>query len=133
MRQMFMYVFALTLIFTGCSEDDTAYSSSSDITDAVFTNTSTDCTDYVGTYTSSITDVGTSTSCSGSLVIASSSSTCTFTTNSIPNHDVNDGTSSFVTRLAEFDDVLTITSSPADAGSNTDLDLGIPTIVFLNG
>ena len=60
-----------------------------DITNKTFTAQAITCTDYVGTYTSGIKDLANNKEFNGYLEI-SEGETCTYSTNSIPNHDVND-------------------------------------------
>lgn len=107
-------------------------SSVTDITDAVFTNRSGDCGEYTGTFTSSITDLGNSKNFTGSLTITANTSTCSFSSNAIPNHDVND-TDSFATDVAEVDQLFTVTRNPSNAASTTDLSLTYDNAIFLNG
>ncbi|NRA68385.1 MAG: YHYH protein [Pseudobacteriovorax sp.] len=134
-----------TLLFLSCSDDSsdsgttppasggTDTSEANDITDIELTSSSGDCSDYVGTYTSSVTDVNNSVNFTGSLVIAVSGSKCTFTSNSIPNHDFHDGSASFATDVTEVDADFEITTNPTDASSVTQLTLEYDNAVYLNG
>lgn len=113
--------------------DDSDKSSERDITDTVLTETSTDCSDYAGTYTSSVADVNNGTNFEGSMTVSTSGSECVFSTNSIPNHDFNDGSASFATDVAEVDKTYNITANPTATGSDTALTLGQVSVIFLNG
>ena len=70
----------------------------------------------------------------GSLAITydSAAQTCTFLTNSIPNHDVGED-GSFAKDVNEVSESFTITASPTNTGSSTALSLGMDNAVFLNG
>ena len=137
------FLFLLLCLFTACGDDATTTTSSgsdsgdtstgiTDITNATFTRTSGDCADYVGSFKSAITDLGNNTAFAGSLVIATSNNECTFATNSIPNHDVNNE-DSFRTAIAEVSATYTVTAAPTDAGSTTELSLSYDNAIFLNG
>ena len=96
---------ALALTF-GCigskdSEDSSpvATHSGTDITNVVLTRTSGDCNDYEGEYTSTVNDTKRSQSFTGSVSISVGTSSCSVSSNSIPNHDFNDGSSSFANEV----------------------------------
>jgi hypothetical protein len=124
----------LCLTLTACSDGEVETSSlaEQDITNAEFTSRNAPCDDYVGYYTSDISDVGNSTNFSGNLYITAAGDTCTLTTNSIPNHDVNDATS-FATDVGTVTKTYQVTTSPSDAASTTDLSLEWDDAIFLNG
>ena len=103
-----------------------------DITDAILTNGSGNCADYVESYTSSVMDLGRSVAFNGDLVIESASGTCTFTTNAIPNHDFNDGPG-FPNNVAEQSDVYEVTAAPQMAATTTGLSLTYDNAIMLNG
>jgi len=129
-------IFSLsTLLFIGCgdttSSDTSSNSDSTDITNAIFTKQLTSCSDYVNTYTSDITELKNDTSLSGSLIISDETSTCSFATNSIPNHDVN--STDFVDNVAVNTKTYYVTKTPTDASSVTDISMRTDNAVFLNG
>ena len=102
-----------------------------DITNVVLTNTDANCGTYVGEYASMITDQSTGTDFVGSLVITSDGGGCTFVANSIPSHDVGEG-SRFATNVGEVDLNVSITSEPQIATSPTALGMGA-SVLMLNG
>ncbi|MBC85710.1 MAG: hypothetical protein CL677_00915 [Bdellovibrionaceae bacterium] len=132
MKLLILLGLSLSTGLLGCSSSSSSGTSATSLNDVELTNLSGDCSEYTGSFTSSITDLGTSTSFSGSLVISSGSSTCTFVSNGIPNHDVNDS-DSFATDIAEVSQTFSITSSPTDGSSDTDLSLSVDNGIFLNG
>lgn len=104
-----------------------------DLTDAILTNGSGNCADYVENYTSTVTDVGESKVFMGDLVISVQSDKCRFTTNAIPNHDFNDGGSAFPNAVSEQSDVFEVTSSPTAAANPTAIGLQVDNAILLNG
>mgnify|MGYP001379578277 CR=1 FL=1 len=103
-----------------------------DITDAEFTNRAASCTAYVGTYTASVTDLGRSMDFTAVVEIAATGSTCEVTSNSIPNHDFDDG-GAFVTPTAEVTGAYYLAAAPTEAASPTSLSLQYDDAIFLNG
>ncbi|MCH9812337.1 MAG: YHYH protein [Epsilonproteobacteria bacterium] len=103
-----------------------------DITDAILTNRSANCADYVASYASMVKDIQNNTAYDGSLTISVANNECTFTANSIPNHDFNDATAHFATPASEQSINVSVPSSPSFAASDTALDLG-DNAIFLNG
>ena len=104
----------------------------SDITNYFFTKTDPSCSAYIGEFTSTIKDLGKNRTLEGSLSITTDGSTCTISSNSIPNHDVND-TGAFATPVSEVNTTFRIPVSPAVANSPTQLSLAYDNAVFLNG
>ena len=121
------------LFFIGCEEDKYNDSTAVDITDKELTNRSEKCEDYVGTYTSSVQDVKNSTNFEGELVISVSNGKCVFNSNSIPNHDFQDGSANFFTVPSEVNETLETTTSPTNASTTTALSLSLDNAVMLNG
>ena len=103
-----------------------------DITDKIFSAQDTQCTAYVGVYISSIKDTSTNKNYTGRVEISDNGETCTFSSNSIPNHDVNDK-GEFVNAIAEVDESFEIPINPNVASSPTSLTLQYDNAVFLNG
>lgn len=137
MNKLSFLAMSTFLIFVGaaCSSGSSSSSGSSgsttDLTGAELTTRTTGCANYAGTYTSSITDSNNNTAFSGSTTISSSGSTCTVSTNSIPNHDVD--SSIFATALAEVSKSYTLSASPSDAASTTDVETGFAQGILLSG
>lgn len=115
------------------NNDQETASNPTDITDIELTNRSGDCSDYVGTYDSSVTDVGNSLSFTGDITITATDTTCTISSNDIPNHDFNDAGSSFATDVAEISKEFEFPINPSAANSTTELDLGVVNVILLNG
>ena len=112
-------------------------SGSQNITNVTLTSRNPDCNTYVNSYVSSINYIKNDvvySSLNGSLTITSdqNAQTCTFSTNSIPNHNVGED-GSFATDVSEVSESFTISSSPTNAGSPTELSLAMDNAVFLNG
>ena len=103
-----------------------------DITNYIFTKIDPSCSAYVGDFTSTIKDLGNNRTLTGSLSITANSSTCTVSSNSIPNHNVND-TGAFATRISEVNETFSIPVSPSTANSTTQLTLQYDNAIFLNG
>jgi arylsulfatase A-like enzyme len=103
-----------------------------DITDAILTNLSANCADYVESYTSSVTDINNNVNFNGDLVIEVADGACTFATNSIPNHDFND-LDRFVTNVSGQDDLYEVTANPGFAAAPTRLTLTLDDAIMLNG
>ena len=127
----------LAIMLPACGSDsdtDNANSNSkTDITDIELINRSGDCSDYAGKYDSSVTDVNRSLSFTGDVSITATSTTCTITSNDIPNHDFNDANASFATPVAEINKEFEIPINPSFANTTTELDLGVVNVVLLNG
>ena len=136
----FLLLFCLTFCIscnssTSDSSGDT--SDSQDITNVSLTSRNPDCSNYENNYISLINYIKEDTVYSefdGSLAITydSAAQTCTFSTNSIPNHDVGEG-GNFATDVSEVSESFTITASPTNTGGSTALSLGMDNAVFLNG
>jgi arylsulfatase A-like enzyme len=112
---------------------DTGGSDPIDLTDAILTNTSANCADYAASYDSQVLDVNNNQSFSGSLQIEVGGDSCTFVTNAIPNHNLNDGSASFPNAVAAQSDQYTVTASPLFAVSTTPLSLTMDDAILLNG
>ncbi len=104
-----------------------------DITDQVFSLRSGDCNAYIGSYHANVNDINNSQPYTAVLDITSDSSSCTWTSNAIPNHDFNDGTQNFANAVEEVTETFNTTRSPAYAGSVTSLTLDYDDAIFLNG
>ena len=124
MRQLIASLILITLAACGPEGED--------ITNKIFTTQDVKCTAYIGAYTSSIKDSSTDESYTGRVEISDNGETCTFNSNSIPNHDVNDN-GEFATAVAEVDETFEIPTNPAAASTTTALTLQYDNAVFLNG
>lgn len=120
----------------GAQSSDSDGSDSIDITDAIFSERSAGCTTYVNSYEASVLDIQLSTSFNADVLITSDDDTCTFSSNSIPNHDFNDETAAFAGgdgAVAEVDQTFIISRTPEFASSTTGLTQSTKNGVFLNG
>ncbi|MEP2845573.1 MAG: YHYH protein, partial [Alphaproteobacteria bacterium] len=103
-----------------------------DITDAILTERSANCADYVAANTATATDVQADRTYDAAVIVTTDGMTCTFASNAVPNHDFN-ATGRFVTPLAEQDQVYAVTANPTANESPTPLSLMLDNAVFLNG
>ena len=124
-------------LLSACGGSDTpdtsASTSADDITNAELTLRSGDCSDYIGTYDSSVSDVKRGLSFTGDISITASDTTCTISSNDIPNHDFNDANASFATNVAEVDKSFSFPINPSLANATTQLALGVVNVILLNG
>lgn len=103
------------------------------ITGVKFSNSSALCSDYVGQYSSVANDVGQGTQFNGSLSISANASQCTLSSNSIPNHDFNDGANGFPNNVGEVNESFSIAINPTPAGAPTPLTIDRDNAILLNG
>lgn len=108
-------------------------SGSTDITNAILSNRSGNCADYVNQYTSNVTDVERSVAFAGDLTISVADNKCVFKTNEIPNHDFNNGVASFAGDVTAQEGNYEITTNPSIANLTTALSVNIDNALFLNG
>ena len=83
--------------------NNTTANSQGDFTNKKLTNRDPDCAAYVGSYSSAIFDVQQNTTYNSTLVVTSNTTSCTMTSNNIPNHDVGANTTtgnSFASKVA---------------------------------
>lgn len=100
---------------------------------SALTNTSPYCADYVGNYTATGHDVARSTSFEAEISIGANAASCTISSNSIPNHNFNDGPRAFPNETATVKESFTIPRSPVAATSPTPLSLRVDNAIMLNG
>lgn len=103
-----------------------------DITNAILTNISADCADYVNTYSADVTDVQEATDFVLDVAISSDDVFCTMLSNNIPNHDFN-ATGNFATVARATSQEFIVTRSPSVATSTTALSQQQYDAVMLNG
>lgn len=104
-----------------------------DITNALLSNQSDNCVDYIEQFTSTVNDVGNGVVFYGDLVISQIGDKCIFKTNAIPNHDFNDGGRAFPNDVSAQNDQFEITTSPSKAAQTTSLSLRVDNAILLNG
>ena len=103
------------------------------ITAMKFSNLSADCADYVGQYRSVATDNGRNVDFTGNVSITSTTGQCQLSSNSIPNHDFNDGERGFPNNVGEVTESFTVTMSPSPASAPTPLTIDRDNAILLNG
>ncbi|MBJ94100.1 MAG: hypothetical protein CMP23_06420 [Rickettsiales bacterium] len=104
-----------------------------DITDAVFTERSADCADYVGSFSSQVRDEQQGRDFSGSVEIRAGDDVCSVASNSIPNHDFAGAGAQFATAAAEVQATVSLPRNPQLASSGTAVSLRTDNAVMLNG
>lgn len=128
------WVLISSMLLGGCSSAVEATSGlSTDITNAVLSETSNDCADYAAIYESNVKDVKNGTEFVGQLLIASGSDSCKVTANAIPNYDFNDSSANFATDVSEQSVSLSVPRNPKIAESSSELSLLYYGGVMLNG
>lgn len=106
-----------------------------DISDAILTNQSPECSYYADNMVSSVRDIKRNTLFNGSLTISvdAETSECILSTNSIPNHNFNDQSAAFATNVAAVSAEFRIPLAPSFASSTTNLSLAYDNALLLNG
>jgi len=118
------------------SEDTTGTTSNADvidITNSIFTERSGDCAGYSNALEASVLDISQNMGFEASMLISNTNDSCTFVSNSIPNHDFDDASAHFATPTAEYALELSISRSPAIAASTSSLTQQTEDAIFLNG
>ncbi len=113
------------------SETGSAFVTGGDITDALASSRSGDCTTYANTYFSSVTNVFDGNSYAGEVAISVSGGKCIFASNAIPNHDMGDG-GDFAHTVVAQDVTYEITTSPTMAATPT-TNIWKASVALLNG
>ncbi len=128
------YILVISLIILiGCNQLTNESSDEIDITGKEFVSRSEKCEDYINTYTSTAKDVERNIDFYGNVSISVSNGKCIFTSNSIPNHNFNDGDSAFVNQTQGVTETFEITTSPSVANNTTSLTLQRDNAIMLNG
>lgn len=120
-------------ILTELTDEADRILGATNITGEKFSNTSALCSDYVGRYRSLANDIRQGTQFQGELQITADSNQCVLNSNSIPNHDFNDGTPGFPNNVGGVNESFVITLSPTLAGTSTDLTIDRDNAILLNG
>ncbi len=118
---------------TGNTDDTDSGSTEVDITNAIFNERSGDCGDYISTYYASVSDIQRGVEFDGNLIISANSTQCVFSSNNIPNHNMNDASASFASHIAEINQAFTMTRTPTMAVNPTSLSQHIYNGIMLNG
>ena len=122
-----------TAILTELTDEAGRLRGAENITGIKFSNLSASCSDYAGAYQSTANDIGQGVTFMGSVSITAGAGQCTLSSNSIPNHDFNDGARSFPNNVGEVNESFTFTTSPAPAASVTALTINRDNAILLNG
>lgn len=104
-----------------------------DITNNAFSERRANCAQYVASYASSVKDINNNKSFNGSMKISVKDGRCYFTSNSIPNHNFNDGARTFRNNVSEINLNVSVTAAPELASSSVALSLSYDNAIFLNG
>lgn len=123
---------------TDTDNTDASGAEAEDIYNAIFTERSPDCGDYVNEYDAMPLDIKNDIAFDADVFITATDTECTLTSNSIPNHDFNDETAAFAggaegATIAATDLVHTVTRNPEFASEPTYITQQIKNAIFLNG
>ena len=118
----------------GIADTDRVY----DIYNAILTENSADCASYVNDYSAMPLDLQNQTSFDSTVTITATDENCTFTSNSVPNHDFNDDTAAFaggeeVATITAQELIHTVTRTPVFADAPTYISTSVKNGIFLNG
>lgn len=104
-----------------------------DRTDTLLNKTSSNCADYVGSYTASARDEGASKLFISKVEVSSAKDSCSVVSNNIPNHNFNDSSAHFAHQVQEVKRTFTIPRNPQIASQATALTQHTYNAVMLNG
>ena len=139
MKLKYIYMIMSVFFLAGFSDNNSSEigqnntSNAIDITDVILNKRTANCADYVNNYTSSVQDVNRQKPFQGNFSVSVSGDKCIFTSNAIPNHNFNDGDSTFVHNVSEQNVTYEVTANPQQASEKTELSLTTDNAVFLNG
>lgn len=103
-----------------------------DISGTKFTNLSSLCTDYAGSYQAVAHDVGRDLTLPASIDITAGATQCTISSNSVPNHRFNDG-AGFPNTTGAVAESFSFPINPVAAASPTELTINRDNAILLNG
>ena len=104
-----------------------------DITEAILTNTSPDCADYNVTLRATVIDLTRQVMFNSGVSLETGGTTCTLTSNNIPNHNFNDASAHFVTDVSEQSQVFELIRDPQRSSQLNALTQATYDGVLLNG
>ncbi|MEM1366184.1 MAG: YHYH protein [Pseudomonadota bacterium] len=125
-------VLAISIIATGCTSADNiaiANEENPNITG----NASADCADHTGTRSTASRDVKRNTSYQGQITVSATGNSCLIQSSAIPNHNVNDGPTSFRNAMSVQNLSFSIPRNPQKNSSATALTHRYYDAVMLNG
>ncbi len=131
-----LFLCFFSILFIGCQSNNSNNlepSGITDITDEIFTKTTSDCTEYADKYASLVTDIQRNARFQGSVTIVTFLEDCTISVNGIPNHDFNDESANFANQVDDINRTFTITRTPEIAAEPTALSQQYFDAVMLNG
>jgi hypothetical protein len=114
-------------------DSSTDESSKVDITNAIFTELSPDCADYIADYTASVLDMQRSLGFGAEVTMTADDDSCDLLSNNIPNHDFNDDSAAFATNVATVNQSFTLPRNPALGAEPTALSQRTYDGIMLNG
>lgn len=129
----------MVLSILGCNNKQTDVglnvedNSKIDITNAILTETSSNCQEYIQDYFSVVKDIKRSISFEGSVLVSNGDTGCTITVNGIPNHDFNDQSAQFAHDVSEVNRIFNIPDSPVISNQSTPLSQTYYDAIMLNG
>ncbi|MEM8862308.1 MAG: YHYH protein [Chloroflexota bacterium] len=108
------------------------------ITDLILTNRSADCADYVGSYTADAFDIKNELTFTSMITITADETSCTITSDSVPNHEFNDENAAFAggqegATITPTDTVSVFPRHPEFADEVTQISTQVKNAIFLNG
>jgi hypothetical protein len=121
----------LLLTLAGCPVSGADAPGEIDLRDTILSRRDPGCDAYLGEYTATVQDLGRRLMFQSEVTIESTAEGCTISSNSIPNHDFNEG-GSFATPVAEVREEFTV-PIPAPSQTETPLSLRMDNGIFLNG
>ncbi|MEO0636757.1 MAG: YHYH protein [Pseudomonadota bacterium] len=128
----FNAVLAAAIGLVGCTSAG-VLATAGTLNGAVLSNASADCADHVGKNTTSSTDVKRNTSYTGQISVSTDGNTCTIQSSAIPNHDVNDGPTSFRNAMQPQNLSFSVSRNPLLNSTVTRLTHSSYDAVMLNG
>lgn len=104
------------------------------LTDKILSETSSDCADYVKSYTSEITDLQQDRQLTGAVIVSLDGENCVIQSNGIPNHNVGgDSRRHFATEVAAVGHTFRFARSPQPAEKVSQLEQTSYDAILLNG
>jgi len=104
-----------------------------DITNAIFSERSADCYDYINTYDASVLDIQNSIGFESAVLVSGENDYCSIISNAIPNHDFNDQSAGFADDVSEVDQTYIVPRSPQLATISTPMSQRLTNAIMLNG
>lgn len=104
-----------------------------DITETIFENHRAQCSYYADRVYSQVVDITRNLPFSGQLEISVDGDFCVFRSNSIPNHDFNDGSAWFATAVSSVDREYRVPMETYFASDPTPITLQFDNAILLNG